>query len=53
LGGIEKRGKWWYSHKYKGPGLLYEVVVSILEGDLVWLNGPPYMPGDFNNVEVF
>lgn len=32
--------KIWYSHKFKGPGLRYEVAVSILTGDIVWLHGP-------------
>lgn len=32
--------KKWYSHKYKGPGLCYEVGVCIFTGHLVWINGP-------------
>lgn len=32
--------KRWTSHKFKGPGLRYEVAVSILGGDVVWVNGP-------------
>jgi hypothetical protein len=30
----------WYSHKFKGPGLRYEVGVALQTGDIVWLNGP-------------
>lgn len=30
----------WYSHKFHGPGLRYEVGLSISEGFLVWVNGP-------------
>lgn len=30
----------WYTEKFNGPGLRYEVGVSINNGDLVWLNGP-------------
>jgi hypothetical protein len=30
----------WYSHKFKGPGLRYEVAVSISSGWIVWTNGP-------------
>ena len=30
--------KWW-SHKFHGPGLRYEVAVSIYSGDIVWVNG--------------
>ena len=32
--------KRWYSSKFKGPGLRYEVCVAILTGDIVWVNGP-------------
>ena len=32
--------KRWYSHKFKGPGLRYEVALSIIAGDIVWTNGP-------------
>lgn len=30
----------WYSHKFKGPGLRYEVGVSISMGWIVWVHGP-------------
>jgi hypothetical protein len=30
----------WYSHKFKGPGLRYEVGLCIQTGWIVWLNGP-------------
>lgn len=30
----------WYSHKFKGPGVRYEVAVSINGGDIVHINGP-------------
>lgn len=30
----------WYSHKHKGPGLTYEVGISIWDNKLVWVNGP-------------
>ena len=32
--------KCWYSSKFKGPGLRYEICVAILTGDIVWVNGP-------------
>ena len=41
----------WYSYKLNGPGLRYEVGIS-LGGDIVWLNGP-FRPGDFNDVQIF
>lgn len=30
----------WYSHKFKGPGLRYEIAVCINEPNIVWFNGP-------------
>ena len=32
-------GPKWFSHKFKGPGLRYEVAVSIRKGHIVWVNG--------------
>ena len=32
--------KCWFSHKFKGPGVRYEVAVSIKEGWIVWVRGP-------------
>lgn len=29
----------WYSHKFKGPGLRYEIALNIRTGNLVWTNG--------------
>ena len=47
-----KINKAWYSHKFKGPGLRYEVAACILTSDIVWINGP-YMPGDWNDLSIF
>lgn len=30
----------WYSHKFKGPGLRYEVALCIATGHIVWVFGP-------------
>ena len=30
----------WYSHKFKGPGVRYEIGLNIQTGDIVWANGP-------------
>ena len=30
----------WYSHKFKGPGVRYEIGVCIATGWIVWANGP-------------
>ena len=32
--------KMWYSHKFKGAGVRYELGVAIYSGDIVWINGP-------------
>jgi len=44
--------KGWYSHKHNGPGLRYEVAVSLKRGHLVWLNGP-YPCGQWSDVKIF
>ena len=41
----------WYSHKFKGPGLRYEICIS-LSGHIVWTNGPfPY--GKYSHLKIF
>lgn len=30
----------WYSHKFNGPGVAYEVAVSLETSKIVWINGP-------------
>lgn len=44
--------KRWYSHKFKGPGLRYEVALSILGGDIVWTNGP-FPCGSWPDISIF
>ena len=41
----------WYSHKHKGPGVTYELGISIWESKLVWINGP-FMAGK-NDIGMF
>ena len=41
-----------YSHKFHGPGLRYEVAVSLLSSDIVWIKGP-FLPGDWNDLQIF
>jgi len=49
---IEKKGKRWYSHKFKKPGVRYEVGVAIKTGDICWLKGP--LPcGEFPDITIF
>jgi hypothetical protein len=44
--------KSWYSHKFKGPGLRYEVGVCIKTGVICWVNGP-FKPGLYNDLMIF
>ena len=32
--------KGWFSHKFKGPGVRYEVGLCIQTGEIVWIHGP-------------
>lgn len=42
----------WFSHKFNGPALRYEVGVSIQTGWIVWIHGP-FPAGDFPDIEIF
>jgi DDE superfamily endonuclease len=48
----QKFDRQWYSHKFKGPGIRYEVAVCIQTGDIVWVNGP-YKCGKYPDVKIF
>jgi DDE superfamily endonuclease len=42
----------WFSHKFNGPGLRYEIAVAINTGDIVWFNGP-FPAGAFPDLKIF
>ena len=42
----------WYSHKFNGPGLRYEIGVCIQNANIVWIAGP-FPAGDYPDVEIF
>ena len=44
--------KFWYGFKFKKRGVRYEVGVSIVNGDIVWINGP-FPCGHFNDIKIF
>ena len=44
--------KGWYSHKFKGPGLRYEVGICIMTGDIVWIHGP-FPCGRWPDLKIF
>ncbi len=51
--GEAKTGNWFASHKYSFKSALhYEIGVSIIGGDLVWIQGP-YPAGRFNEIAIF
>ena len=42
----------WYSHKFNGAGLRYEVEVSIEGGNIIWVHGPfPF--GKYSDLRIF
>ena len=41
----------WYSHKFNGPGLVYEIGLAIHSKQIAWINGP-YPAGD-SDLAVF
>lgn len=42
----------WYSHKFNGPAVRYELASCIQTGDIVWMNGP-FCPGNYNDIQIF
>jgi hypothetical protein len=42
----------WFSHKFKGPGLRYEVALNIMTGDIVWIHGP-FPCGKYPDITIF
>ena len=45
-------GRKYYSHKFKGSGLRYEVGLSIQKGDIYWIFGP-FKCGQFTDLMIF
>ncbi len=51
--GIAKKANTFASHKYAGKSALcYELVVDILAGNLVWIQGP-YPAGKYTDIKIF
>lgn len=46
------KGTKFYSHKFNGSALRYEVATSIKQGDICWINGP-YPAGAWNDISIF
>ena len=45
-------GRKWYSYKFNGSALRYEVALCIRTGWICWINGP-FLPGIWNDLEIF
>jgi hypothetical protein len=45
------RNSIWWSHKFNGPGIRYEVGTCIRTGDIVWFRGP--FPCNISDREIF
>jgi DDE superfamily endonuclease len=43
--------KGFYSKKFNGPGLRYEVGIAIQTGYIVWINGP-FKPGEWPDLKI-
>jgi hypothetical protein len=44
--------EFFFSFKFQGSGLRYEIGISILGGDILWLDGP-YEAGTWNDINIF
>ena len=44
--------KVWFSKKFSGAALRYEVGICIQTGDICWINGP-FKPGRWNDLAIF
>ena len=45
-------GKIWYSFKHNGPGIRYEIALSLKHGHIVWVEGP-YPCGQWPDIKIF
>lgn len=45
-------GSIWYSHKFNGPGVRYEVGLPIVNGHVGWVNGP-FHCGSQSDIKIF
>ena len=41
----------WYSHKFRGPGLRYEIGLCNVSGHIVWVSCP-YLCGEYPNLKI-
>ena len=48
---FHESNKDYYSYKLNETGLRYEVGISIIKGDIVWINGP-YEFGKWTDIKI-
>ena len=48
----QDRNRRFYSHKFKGPGLRYEIGICIKTGHLVWFHGP-FPCGAYSDLKIY
>ena len=48
---VQPRDPIWWSHKYNGPAVKYEICVGTTSRNIVWVNGP--FPGARNDNRIF
>ncbi len=46
------RSSKWFSHKFSGSGLRYEIGISLQLGNIVWIHGP-YPCGSWPDIKIF
>ena len=44
--------KGWFSHKFQGAGLAYEVATAVTTGKIIWINGP-FPAGKWPDFKIF
>jgi len=42
----------WYSHKFHGPAVRYEIAVTVRSAQIVWISGP-WPAGSHSDIKIF
>ena len=49
---MRKRGRKYFTKKFRGSGVRYEIGICIRTGDIVWIFGP-FLCGKYNDLQIF
>ena len=49
---VSEQGRKFYSHKFKGSAVRYEVALCILTGEICWIHGP-FPAGSWPDIVIF